>query len=511
MNGNPERSAQAETHELRLRQLGIDTYQEPVIYMRSDCHVCRSEGFQAQARVRVSTRTTSIIATLNVVTGGLLAADEAGLSDAAWRMLGASPGERALITHPPPLDSLGHIRAKVFGRRIGAPEMQSIVRDVAAGYYSDVHLASFITACATAPLDLGEIVALTRAMIDVGERLDWGRAPIADKHCVGGLPGNRTTLLVVPILAAVGMTIPKTSSRSITSPAGTADTMETLAPVDLDHATMRRVVEREGGCIVWGGALHLSPADDVFIRVERPLDLDGEGQLIASVLSKKVAAGSTHVLIDAPVGPTAKIRSAEAGLALTKSLIEVGRAVGLQVDVMLTDGLEPVGRGIGPSLEARDVLSVLQANATAPADLRHRALQLAGRLLEFSGHVPGGEGLARAERALADGSAWRKFQAIADAQGGLREPPQAAHTQPILASRPGRIATIDNRRLARVAKLAGAPTDAAAGVESCVRRGSEVDAGQPLFVVHAQSRGELNYALDYVRAQSDIYELDALS
>ena len=109
-----------------------------------------------------------------------------------------------------------------------------MIDDVAAGRYSDLHLAAFITACAAESLDLDETVALTRAMINVGDRIDWGRGTIVDKHCVGGLPGNRTTLLVVPIVTACGLTMPKTSSRAITSPAGTADTMEVLAPVDRD-------------------------------------------------------------------------------------------------------------------------------------------------------------------------------------------------------------------------------------------------------------------------------------
>lgn len=497
------------THALRLRRIGIDTYQEPVIYMRHDCHVCRSEGFEAQARVNVSNDKRTITATLNVITGDLLAPNEAGLSEAAWRLLDAAPGEKVMVSHPAPLESLGHVRAKVYGQRLEEAGMRAIVRDIVAGRYSDVHLASFITACATAPLNHRETVALTKAMIDVGERLTWGKAPIVDKHCVGGLPGNRTTLLVVPIIAACGMTIPKTSSRSITSPAGTADTMETLAPVELDLPAMRRVVEREGGCIVWGGALGLSPADDILIRVERPLDIDSEGQLIASVLSKKAAAGSTHVLIDVPVGPTAKVRSHEAAHAMSRSFTEAGWAIGLHVEVVLTDGSQPVGRGIGPAMEARDVLAVLQGEPGAPLDLRDRALLLAGRILEFGGHVPAGQGHAWAQRALDGGQAWTKFQAIAEGQGGLREPPRAPHTHPVMAPRSGRITGIDNRRLARVAKFAGAPLDPAAGVELRAACGDHVDKDQPLFVVHAQSRGELQYALDYVRMQPDILRVQA--
>jgi thymidine phosphorylase len=496
-------------HPLRLKRLGIDTYQEPVIYMRSDCHVCRAEGFEAQSRVQVTHNNRAIVATLNVVTGDLLAPDEAGLSEAAWRLLGAHAGDAVALSHPPVLESLSRVRAKVYGKRLGTADMQAIVRDVAAGRYADIHLSAFIAACAGDKLDLAETIALTYAMIGAGERLFWGYSPVVDKHCVGGLPGNRTTLIVVPIVAAFGLTMPKTSSRAITSPAGTADVMETLTEVELDVPAMRRVVEREGGCIVWGGAVRLSPADDILIRVERPLDFDSEGQLVASVLSKKAAAGSSHVVIDIPVGETAKVRSHEAAQALSHRLVETGRIIGLTVQTVVTDGTQPVGRGIGPALEARDVLAVLRREADAPADLRERALRLAGAVLEFSPEIAPGEGVRRARDILNDGRAWRKFEAICVAQGGLREPPVAAHTHSVTAARHGRVKAIDNRRLARVAKLAGAPRAPAAGIELHAPLGAEVEAGMPLFTVHAEAPGELAYALDYVAVQPGIVHVEA--
>jgi thymidine phosphorylase len=358
-------------------------------------------------------------------------------------------------------------------------------------------------------LDVRETVALTRAMIDVGDRLTWEAPVVVDKHSVGGLPGNRTTPIVVAIGAANGLLMPKTSSRAITSPAGTADTMETLAPVDLDVPAMRRVVESEGACLVWGGSVRLSPADDVLIRVERVLDIDTEGQLIASVLSKKIAAGSTHVVVDIPVGPTAKVRTDDAGAELSARLVEVAAAFGVTLRCLLTDGAQPVGRGIGPALEARDVLAVLQQRQDAPADLQRRACALAGAALEFAGAAEAGKGMSLAEATLADGRAWTKFQRICDAQGGLRTPPEAPLVRPIIASRSGRIVQINNRIVARLAKLAGAPDQKAAGVEMHVRLGDEVEKGQPLLSVHAQAPGELAYALDYAAASSEIIGLES--
>jgi thymidine phosphorylase len=494
---------------LKLRRLGIDTYQEAVIYMNRNCHVCRSEGFAAKSRVSVMLGVRHIIATVHIVSPELLRDDEASLSEAAWRTLHAQEGAGIEVSHPDPLDSLRALRAKVYGQRVDLPAWREIIADVVAGHYSDLHLAALVTACAGDRLDLAETVGLTRAMLEAGERLDWNRPLVVDKHCVGGLPGNRTTPIVVAIVAAAGLTIPKTSSRAITSPAGTADTMEVLAPVDLSIEQMRRVVEKEGGCIVWGGNVRLSPADDLLIRVERPLDFDSEGQLVASVLSKKIAAGSTHILIDMPVGPTAKVRSADAAQVLGDRLESVATALGVHVSVYMSDGTQPVGRGMGPALEARDVLAVLRREQDAPPDLRERALALAAEVLEFSTSIARGEGLPLARRILESGEAMRKFEAICHAQGGLREPPRAPLTHVVEAAKAGVCVAIDSRRIARIAKLAGAPVAPAAGVDLHTRLGQRLEKGEPLFVVHAQAPGELEYALNYAARQHDVIRLES--
>jgi len=493
-------------HTLLARRLGINTYQEPVVYLHKSSHICKSEGFEAHSRIELSCRQRRVIATLNIVSSDIVAQSEAGLSEAAWLALDLQAGDLIHMAHPRPLESFSMVRAKIYGRRISDEGFSAIVRDVIDGNYSDIEIASFITAC-TGHLDIEEIIALTRAMVDAGDRLDWGHRPVLDKHCIGGLPGNRTTLLVVPIVAACGLMIPKTSSRAITSPAGTADTMETLAPVNLAITDIRRVVEQEGGCIVWGGAVSLSPADDILIRVERPMDLDSEGQLVASVLSKKIAAGSTHVVIDIPVGPTAKVRRIEGAHTLGGLLTAVGAALGLKVHTMITDGSQPVGRGIGPALEAWDVLAVLRNERGAPADLRQRALDLAAAILELGQKAASGEGMGMARAALDSGAAWNKFSAICAAQGGLREPPRAAYHHVVGAPFAGRVIAIDNRRLARIAKLAGAPQAPAAGVLFHAPLGSRVELGQPLYTIHAQSPGELAYARSYAMSQQDVITL----
>jgi thymidine phosphorylase len=507
LHASPHQAECQEKSKLKLRRLGIDTYQEHIVYMRADCHVCRAEGFEARARVHIQLNGKSLLATLNVIRTHLLHEDEASLSEAAWIALNATDGDVICISHPEPVESESYVRAKAYGARLTSPQMTAIVSDIVAGRYSDLHLAAFVTACAGDRLDADETISLTRAMIGIGDRLTWPYPVVADKHCVGGLPGNRTTLIVVPIVAALGLPIPKTSSRAITSPAGTADTMETLAPVELELDHIRRVVEREGGCITWGGAADLSPADDIIIRVERPLDFDSDGQLVASVISKKLAAGATHAVFDLPVGPTAKVRSQQAAQRLGERLVLTGESLGLNVRIVETNGTQPVGRGIGPALEARDVLQVLRGDAAAPQDLRDRALTLAGHLLELCGHSVDGQGYGVALRALQSGAAWTKFVAICDAQGGLRVPPVAPYQHPVIAAHGGVLTAIDNRRLAKIAKLAGAPKSPAAGVDLNVRLGDTIVPSQPLFTIHTQSKGELAYALAYVTAQPRIFTI----
>ena len=494
-------------HKLRARRLGIDTHSEPVIFLHKDCPVCRSEGFTSFNRVSLEAGNRSVVATLYQVKSDILAHDEAGLSDAGWTRLELNEGDMVAVHHLTPVESLTHMRGRVFGHALNRKAFQEIISDIVAGRYSAVEISAFVTGCAASPLSLTEIEDLTHAMVDTGDRLHWYPPLIVDKHSVGGLPGNRTTPIIVAIVTSLGLTMPKTSSRAITSPAGTADTMETLAPVDLDAVTIRSVVEREGGCIAWGGAVRLSPADDILIRIERALDIDGEGQMIASVLSKKIAAGATHLVVDMPVGPTAKVRSPGAAASLSRGLTAVAQSFGLKIRILAGDGSQPIGRGMGPALEAKDVLSVLRCERQAPQDLRGRALSLAGAILELSGRAPAGSGEALAASVLDDGRAWAKFQRICEAQGGMRVPPDSRYRRDLTANSEGILAEIDNRRIARLAKLAGAPQDKAAGIELHVRLGDRIVPGMPLCTVHAEAPGELAYALNYAGANSDIFRI----
>jgi thymidine phosphorylase len=266
---------------------------------------------------------------------------------------------------------------------------------------------------------------------------------------------------------------------------------------------MRRVVEQEGGCLAWGGALNLSPADDIFIGVERQLDVDPEGQLIASVLSKKIAAGATHVVLDVPVGPTAKVRSQESADRLTGKLTQIGSRFGLTVRCAVSDGTQPVGRSVGPALEMMDVLSVLRCETDAPPDLRERSLTLAAAVIAIGTGRDVVHSHELARQTLMTGAAYTKFERICLAQGGFREPPSARLQQVIYATRGGRSA-INNREIAQLAKLAGAPDVPAAGLRLHVRLGDLVEQGAPLLTLHADTEAELAYPLDYANRTPDL-------
>jgi len=485
---------------LQIRRVGIDTWRENVAYLHRDCPVVRAAGFQALSKVEIHASGQSILAVLNVVDDErIVSACELGVSEDAFARLAVAEGHSASIAHAEPPGSIAALRRKINGERLGKEDVAAIIRDIAQARYSKIELAAFVVATNQYELDREEVLHLTEAMIAVGRKLDWhaqvGAGPVVDKHCIGGLPGNRTSMLVVPIVAAHGMLCPKTSSRAITSPAGTADTMEVLARVELPFERMVEIVRETRALLAWGGTADLSPADDILISVERPLSIDSPGQMVASILSKKIAAGSTHLVLDIPVGPSAKVRSMAEAQRLKRLFEFVANHLRLQLDVVLSDGRQPIGRGIGPVLEARDVMQVLQCDAAAPQDLRQKALRLAGRMIEFDPDVSGGHGYQIARDILDSGRALAQMNAIIDAQGRRTDPPQLGALQSeVLAPRDGVLVAMDNLRLSRIARLAGAPQVSGAGLDLFKKLGEPVRQGEALYRIHAQFDADLQFA-----------------
>ena len=485
---------------LKIRRLNLDTGRENVVVISRRSKALRPEVFRGFSRVELRSNSKVLLATLLITDDGLVGADEIGLAEPAFRRFGEPIDGLVAVTPAPPRDSLDAVRAKVQGHVLSAAEIGAIVDDISHYRYSDMEVAAFLLGSASF-MTSSELLALSRAMAQAGTQLKWDRPIIADKHCIGGIPGNRTSMVVVPIVAAHGLTIPKTSSRAITSPAGTADTMEVLARVDLGVDDMREVVNACHGCLVWGGHVNLSPADDILISVERPLSIDTREQMVASIMSKKLAAGSTHLLIDLPVGPTAKLTTAMEAMRLRKLFEFVGDHFGIAVEVITTDGRQPIGNGIGPVLEAQDVMAVLGNAPGAPVDLREKSLRLAAHVLEYDPDLRGGTGYARARELLDSGAALKQMHKMIDAQGTADcRTDLGTLTADVPAPRDGVIESIDCLRLNRLARTAGAPIDKGAGIKVFKKIGDRVEKGEPLYRIYAYDAPELDLA---VTAASD--------
>ncbi|MEF8773959.1 MAG: AMP phosphorylase [Halobacteriales archaeon] len=392
--------------------------------------------------------------------------------------------------------SVQHVRKKLDDLELDPDEVRGIIRDIQEDRLSDMELSAYVSAIYANGLSLAETRALAKAMTETGQRLSWEAPVVADKHSIGGVAGNRVTPIVVAIVAAAGVPIPKTSSRAVTSPAGTADTMEVFCEVDLSIAEIRAVVDEVGGCVVWGGSVDLSPVDDKIIRAENPLSLDPPGQVIASVLSKKHSAGSTHVVIDVPYGEGAKVESLGAARELAEDFIRVGEELGMTIECAITRGDAPIGRGVGPVLEARDVLAVLDGDG--PDDLRRKAVRLAAILIEETGID------ADAERILESGEALERFRRLLGAQGGdpgveVEDLQPGEHTHVVAADADGLVTHVDNRLVSDVARRAGAPRDAAAGLRLHHRPDDRVVDGDPLYTIYAEKESKLADATDRAR------------
>jgi thymidine phosphorylase len=490
-----------------IRQVLIDTYPENTAFLLREGNGYSPEQFAALRKIRITGEENEILATLALTDdANLVKPGEIGLGEQAFRRLGLPEGTQVDVAQAKPPASLEFVRRKIDGDTLSESEISAVIRDISGYRYSPMEIGAFLVACA-AFMSTQETLSVTKAMIDVGKRLHWDAETVVDKHCIGGIPGNRTSMIIVPIVVAHGLLIPKTSSRAITSPAGTADTMEVLANVNLTGDDMSQIAMREHGFLAWGGSVRLSPADDVLISVERPLRIDTFEQMVASILSKKAAAGSTHLVLDIPVGPTAKVRSQRDAVRLRKIFEFVGRHLGIATEVIITDGSQPVGRGIGPMLEARDVMNVLRNEQDAPEDLRDRALLLAGHILDFDPELEGGKGYARALELLASGEALAAMERLIEAQGRQeKEFVLGIHRHEVTAPASGQVSAINCEIIARIARLSGAPMDKGAGIDLFHKVGSQVRRGEALYRIYANSETGLRFACELASEQSG-YEL----
>ena len=452
-------------------------------------------GVHSSDRIRIAHGDQQIIAIANLATH--FPKNRIGLYEETSKTLGLKTDEIVDVQLAQLPESLRHVRAKVRGERLREQDITTIVKDVVERHLSEVEIAAFLTALEIYGLNMGESEALSRAMVETGDTLDFGEAPILDKHSIGGIPGDKTSLLVVPIVAAAGFTIPKTSSRAVTSPAGTADRVETLCPVNLGINEIKAVVEKTNGCLVWGGALDLAPADDLFIQVEYPLGIDP--LLLPSIMSKKKAIGATHITIDIPTGNGAKIKSMTEAYTLASDFVDLGKRLGINIQCALTFGEQPLGYAVGPALEAKEALTTLMGDG--PVDLREKAISLAGMLFEMVGVENGRQ---KAEHMLKSGRAEKKLREIIEAQGGNPrikpdEIPIGTNKAEVTANQAGRVLWISTEGIVQVAKAAGAPREKGAGVVLKAKLGDAVKKDGVLLEIYAERSGKLESALELAK------------
>jgi len=475
--------------DFRVKLLGIRAGGKQIVVM--DDEYASRLGIHSSDRVEIMYNEQHLIAIANVASD--FPKKTLGIYEEVQDKLNVHSGETVSVRPAERPESLRYIRNKIMGQRLSASEIKMIVTDVVERYLSDIEVASFVTSLHIRGTSMYEAEALTKAMVETGQVLDFKKRPILDKHSIGGVPGDKTTILVVPIVSAAGFTIPKTSSRAITSPAGTADRVEVLCPVDLTCEELSSVVKKTNACLTWGGALDLAPADDLFIQVEYPLSIDP--LLLPSIMSKKKAIGAECVVIDIPTGRGSKIKTIGEAQALAQDFIELGKRLDIHVQCAVTFGEQPIGYAIGPSLEAREALSTFMGEG--PTDLVNKAASLAGLLFEMMGI---NNGTQKAKELLRSGKAEKKLREIIGAQGGdpnvkPDDIEVGDETAEIRSDERGRVQWINNKAIAQIARESGAPKTKGAGVLLRKKLGDTVRKGDVLFTIYSGSVQKLDSAV----------------
>lgn len=397
-----------------------------------------------------------------------------------------------------PPDSFNFIKKKIMGKKLNSDEINSIINDSVSGSLSRIDLASFITAVSINGMDNEEIASLTFAEARSGEIFSFGPR-VFDKHSTGGVPGNKVSLLIVPIVAAAGLLIPKSSTRAITSPSGTADSMEVLAPVSFNSEDLKRIISKESACIIWGGALDISPADNVLIEIERPLHLDPIGLMIPSIIAKKLSMGVKNLVLDIPVGPGTKFPQPDNGRQFALIFKEIAKNVGIQAECALTLAHQPIGHTIGPAIEAKEALTLLMDYSAGPNSLIEKSTSLAGILLEMGGKAERGQGQILAKEILRSGKAYEKMKGIIETQGGDPKVTPSdikigTYIKEFYSTKSGHITEVNNSIINKIAKAAGCPNSKISGVEIFKKQGARIREGDLIFKIYSDSQTRLKRA-----------------
>ncbi len=484
--------------KLKAKDIDVATGGVPVVILNQDD--ATKLDIHHLDRLHVTKNGKSTVAVVDIAESEkTVKKGEIGLMEEVIDALGAKGKDIIKIKIARKPESVFYIKQKLDGKTLNYKQIHEIIDDISNNRLTDIELTTFVTSYYVHPTNMKEIADITKAMIETGDKMTFPKdKKIVDMHSIGGVPNNRTTMIVVPILTAAGYTFPKTSSRAITSPAGTADTMEVLCNVSFRFKTLKTLLKKAKGFIVWGGSVNLAPADDKIIQVERPLSIDSEAQMLASIMSKKASVGATHLIMEIPVGRETKVKTMAKAEKLKKMFISLGRKIGMKVKVLICQGNEPVGNGIGPILEVKDVLWILKNDEKGPVDLRNKSLMIAGDLIDF---VSGGKtGRKKAKEILESGKAYEAFMKIVKAQGGKEVNPSDLHAgkyhYTVLATKKGYLRGYENEGIAKIARLSGAPRDKSAGILLYVKAKDKVKNRQPLFTIYSNSKTKLKYAVD---------------
>ncbi|MBT7088824.1 AMP phosphorylase [bacterium] len=483
------------SYYLKIKKLDIKTGQANIALL--NVNEARRYGIRAGDKVKISWQNKRIIAEANTSIKRIKPG-QIGLYKDIWEKRNIPVNTIVEIEFLERAPSVQAIKKRLLGKKLTYDEFYQIFSDISSGVLTKTEITYFVASGFMRKYSNEELYFMTKAMAETGEILKFP-GMVVDKHSVGGLAGNRTTMVVIPIIAALGLTIPKTSSRAITSPAGTSDTMEVLANVSFPADQIKKIVKKHGGCLVWGGGLNLAPADDKILKVSYPLSLEPYSKMLVSIMAKKVATGVTHLIIDMPVGKTTKIPDMKTAKELEIKFKYIARRFGIKIKVIMIQTEDPVGRGVGPALEARDILRVLQQKDNYPADLANKSIHLAGELLELSGKAKKGKGAQMAWKVLEDGQAWEKMKEIIKAQGGNSEiRPEditiGACKKYFNAPKSGLISFTDNKMINTVARILGAPADQLGGVYLNKEYGDRVKKGERLFTLYARSQDKIKLA-----------------
>lgn len=418
--------------------------------------------------------------------------------------LKAKIGQKLEVTLASPPKSLEYIKEKLNHRELNEEKIKIIIEDIVANTLSEAEISLFVSAMYDVGMSFNETIFLIKSMLAAGQTLSFRSKYVADKHCIGGIPGNRTTPLVVAICASQGMIMPKTSSRAITSAAGTSDTVETIAKVDFSIKELKKIVEKTNACMVWGGGLGMVSSDDKIISIEKDLKIDPEAQLLASIMAKKLAVGSKYILIDIPYGSSAKVSIWKA-LRLRRKFERIGKYFKVKVKVVITDGNSPIGRGVGPILEMIDILKILDPERRGPKDLEDKAIFLAGQLFEMTNMCKKGKGKVLARYALESGKAFSKFKEIIEAQEGKIKPLQPGkYLFDLIAKSNSSVKKINNKKINLLARALGCPLDKASGIYFHRKVGEKVVKGDKILTLYAESKPRLLDGIAYLEREKPV-------